>query len=106
MSRIRNILRGVVLASALLLIPTAAKAHGGCYSFGCYPRYCSPCYTSCYSPCYQTYPLYYQTYTPVIQVVQQPVVQQAVVQPAVVTYPRTFATPYVASYGCKVFIHK
>ena len=108
MSRIHNILRGVVLASVLVLVPAVAKAHGGgCgYSFNCYPRCYSSCY-SCYSPCYQTYPLYYQTYTPVIQVVQQPLVQQAIVQPAVVPYARTFATPYVANYGgCKVFIHK
>ena len=101
MSRIRNILGGVVLASALLLIPTAAKAHGGCgFSFGCYPSY-----NYCYRPCY--YPLYYTT--PVVQtyVVQQPVqtvaVQQAVVKP----YVQTYSTPYFANYGgCKVFIHK
>ena len=106
MSRIRQILSGVVLASALLVIPTAAQAHGGCgVSFGCYPSYCSPCYTSCYSPCYRpcVYPI---CYTPVVQTyaVQQPVqtyaVQQAVVRPHV-------STPYFGSYGgCKVFVHK
>ena len=109
MSRVRNILSGVLLASVLVLVPAVAKAHGGgCgYSFGCYSRCYSPCYTSCYSPCYQTYPLYLST--PVVQtyvVQQQPVVQQAVVQPTVACYGRTFTSPYVASYGCKVFIHK
>jgi hypothetical protein len=96
MSHVRKILRGVILAGALVLVssvPSAAHAHGGCGfgfgcypSFGCYPRVCySPCYQPCYTPCYQT------LYTPVVQT--------SLVQPV--------ATGYVPLYGgCKVFIHK